>query len=125
MDGSRVRDINQVETVNRDGGSCYLCTANNPKNSTYMAGTPKEMSIIKQVIQLKMLGESNRGVARKLKEIDKGTVNGYMNTINANGWSLKWLLTREDPELERMFHAGSPAYTDDRMKEFLELDKTE
>lgn len=86
-----------------------------------MAGTPKEMSIIKQVIQLKKLGESNRGIARRLKDIDKGTVNGYINTINANGWSLEWLLEKEDPELERMFHAGSPAYTDGRMREFLEL----
>lgn len=86
-----------------------------------MAGTPKEMSIIKQVIQLKKLGESNRGIARRLKDIDKGTVNGYINTINANGWSLEWLLEKEDPELERMFHAGSPAYTDGRMREFLDL----
>ena len=31
-----------------------------------MAGTVKEMSLIKQVLQLKQLGESNRGIARKL-----------------------------------------------------------
>ena len=90
-----------------------------------MAGKTKEMSLIKQVIQLKMLGRSNRGIARELREagevIDKGTVNGYMKTVERNGWELGWLLTKEDPELERMFHAGSPAYTDRRMEEFLEL----
>ena len=85
-----------------------------------MAGTVKEMSLIKQVLQMKQLGESNRGIARKLP-INKETVNGYMNTIDANGWDIGELLKIDDPELERMFHAGSPAYTDARMKEFLRL----
>ena len=85
-----------------------------------MAGTVKEMSLIKQVLQLKQLGESNRGIARKLP-INKETVNGYMNTIETNGWDIGELLKIDDPELERMFHAGSPAYTDARMKEFLRL----
>ena len=31
-----------------------------------MAGTVKEMSLFKQVLQPKQLGESNRGIARKL-----------------------------------------------------------
>lgn len=45
-----------------------------------MAGTTKDMSLIKQVLQLKQAGESNRGVSRKLP-IDKETVNGYVNTV--------------------------------------------
>ena len=85
-----------------------------------MAGTVKEMSLIKQVLQLKQLGESNRGIARQLP-INKDTVNGYMQTIEANGWKIDELLHVDDPVLERMFHAGSPAYTDERMKEFLRL----
>lgn len=56
----------------------YLCT--DIKNSTTMAGTVKEMSIIKQVLLLKQQGETNRGIARKLP-INKGTVNGYMRVI--------------------------------------------
>ena len=45
----------------------YLCTGMHTSiTSTTMAGTVKEMSLIKQVIQLKQLGESNRGIARKL-----------------------------------------------------------
>ena len=52
-----------------------------------MAGTTKDMSLIKQVLQLMQAGESNRGVSRKLP-IDKETVNGYVNTVKANGWNI-------------------------------------
>lgn len=52
-----------------------------------MAGTVKQMSIIKQVLLLKQRGESNRGIARKLP-INKETVNGYMQTVKANGWRI-------------------------------------
>ena len=85
-----------------------------------MAGTTKDMSLIKQVLQLKQTGEFNRGVSRKLP-IDKETVNGYVNTVKANSWNISDLLEIDDPELERMFHAGAPAYTDRRMEEFLIL----
>ena len=78
------------------------------------------MSLIKQVLQLKQRGESNRGIARQLP-INKETVNGYMQIIEANGWKMEDLLQMDDPVLEGMFHAGSPAYTDERMKEFLRL----
>ena len=96
----------------------YLCTGINNITSTTMAGTVKDMSLIKQVLQLKQLGESNRGVSRKLP-IDKETVNSYVRTLKANGWSIDELLSKDDPELERMFHAGSPAYSDPRMTDFL------
>lgn len=39
------------------------------------------MSLIKQVLQLKQRGESNRGIARQLP-INKETVNGYMQIID-------------------------------------------
>ena len=83
-----------------------------------MAGTVKDMSLIKQVLLLKQQGESNRGVSRKLS-INKETVNNYVKTAVSNGWSYDELLAKEDPELERMFHAGSPAYSDPRMTHFL------
>ena len=76
------------------------------------------MSLIKQVLQLKQLGESNRGISRKLP-IDKETINGYIKTLTSNGWNIEDLLAKEDPELERMLHAGSPAYSDPRMTDFL------
>ncbi len=80
-----------------------------------MVGTVKEISLIKQVIQLKQLDESICGIARKLP-IKKETVNGYMRIIEANSWKMEDLLRMDDPELERIFHAGSPAYTDKRME---------
>ena len=44
----------------------YLCTGcYSLYTSTTMAGTVKEMSLIKQMLQLRQLGESNRGIARK------------------------------------------------------------
>jgi transposase len=85
-----------------------------------MAGTIKDMSQIKQVLQLKQLGESNRGISRKLP-IDKETVNAYTKTIQANAWKIDNLLKLDDPILNKMFHAGAPAYTDERMEEFLRL----
>lgn len=97
---------------------CILCTANPIHHSTYMAGKIKDMSLIKQVIQLKQLGESNRGISRKLS-INKETVNNYVKTIQLNNWTYEELLDKEDPELDRMFHAGHPAYSDPRMDYFL------
>ena len=43
----------------------YLCTGKSKQNSANMAGTVKDMSLIKQVLQQKQLGESNRGIAKK------------------------------------------------------------
>ena len=50
----------------------YLCTGFDNITSTTMAGTVKEMSLMKQVLQLKQLGECNRGISRKLS-INKET----------------------------------------------------
>ena len=47
-------------------GFSFLCAGKFIRNSTIMAGTTKDMSLIKQVLQLKQAGESNRGVSRKL-----------------------------------------------------------
>ena len=72
-----------------------------------MAGTVKDMSLIKQVLQL--------------KPINKETVNSYMSKVESNKWKIDELLQVDDLELERMFHAGSPAYTDVRMQDFLSM----
>ena len=98
----------------------FFCIGKINKTNTTMAGTIKDMSLIKQVLQLHKLGVSNRGIANKLP-INKETVNGYINTLKSNKWVVDSLLEIDDPELERMFHAGSPAYTDERMEEFLRL----
>jgi hypothetical protein len=79
----------------------YLCTGFTFKNTSTMAGTIKAMNLIKQVLQLKELGESNRGIARKLP-IDKETVNRYMQILSANGWEIPELLKVDDLELVRL-----------------------
>lgn len=61
----------------------YLRAVLSTETGTKMAGTTKDMSLIKQVLQLKQQGESNRGIVRKLP-INKETVNGYMQTVRAN-----------------------------------------
>ena len=47
--------------------------------------------------------ESNRGVSRKLP-IDKETVNGYVNTVKANGWniSVSYLRAKKKNDLDRI-----------------------
>lgn len=106
------------KSVHPFGFFCNLCAVTPLHNSTYMAGKIKDMSLIKQVIQLKQFGESNRSISRKLS-INKETVNNYIKTIQLNNWAYDDLLSKEDPELDRMFHAGNPAYSDPRMAYFL------
>jgi len=84
-----------------------------------MAGIPTPMSKIKQILLLKKQGISNREVAR-MEGIDKETVNIYVKFINDNHLIIDELLKKDEPELDHIFHAGNPAYTDERMKDFLE-----
>lgn len=53
----------------------YICMGSTKASDAVMAGKIKNMSLIKQVLQLKERGESNRGIARQLP-INKETV-GY------------------------------------------------
>jgi transposase len=84
-----------------------------------MAGIIVDMSKIKQMLQLSEAGHSNRKIALELG-INKETVNNYMQLIRNGRLDIRQLLKMDDPELERRFHAGNPAYTDSRMKTFLE-----
>lgn len=83
-----------------------------------MAGTPTPMSKIKQILLLKKQGVSNREAA-KMEGINKETVNIYVRFIKDNRLEIEELLKKDEPELEHLFHAGNPAYTDDRMRDFL------
>ena len=77
------------------------------------------MSKIKQVLLMHRNGMSNRAIAKTIG-LDKCTVNEYIRKIKADPWSLDALLSLEEPELEAHMFAGNPAYTDERMKVFLE-----
>ena len=98
--------------------SHYLCLENNLKSKD-MAGIIVDMSKIKQMLQLSEAGQSNRKIAGELG-INKETVNNYMQLVRNGRLNIRQLLKMDDPELERRFHAGNPAYADSRMKTFLE-----
>jgi transposase len=80
-----------------------------------MAGKPKLMSQIKQLLRLHEQGHSIKSIARTLG-ISKNTVKSYIIKLSTGLPSVKELLALEDPLLESKFHAGNPAYKDPRFE---------
>ena len=78
-----------------------------------MAGKPKRMSQVKQILQLHKQGYGNKAIARNLG-ISKNTVKSYLEKYRSSKLSLETLLKMEDHSLEKIFHAGNPAYKDER-----------
>lgn len=78
-----------------------------------MAGKPKPMSQIKQLIRLYQQAESKKSIARNLG-ISKNTVKAYISKLEGLKTDFKELLSLDDPVLEARFHAGNPAYKDNR-----------
>jgi transposase len=94
------------------------------KNRTKMAGKPKPMSQIKQLMILYKQGKGRKTIARILG-ISKNTVKTYLEKLEVlqhpqkgKGWTIKDLLDLQDPVLEAKFHAGNPAYKDERYEDF-------
>lgn len=85
-----------------------------------MAGKITRMSKIKQLLRLHQQGVSNRQIAITL-DLYKGTVNSYIQKLNAGNFSIEELLEQEDPVLESKFSAGSPAYLEERFEQFKTL----
>jgi transposase len=78
-----------------------------------MAGKTKPMSQIKQLLQLHEQGKSKKFIARSLG-ISKNTVKAYLAKLASSALDVGSLLTLDDPVLESKFHAGNPAYKDER-----------
>lgn len=78
-----------------------------------MAGKPKPMSQIKQLLLLHQKGKAKKYIARSLG-ISKNTVKAYLSKLSLMECSVEDLLALEDPLLEARFHAGNPAYKEDR-----------
>ncbi len=78
-----------------------------------MAGKPTPMSKLKQALQLHASGASNRSIATSLG-LYKSTVNKYVRWFKGLSLSLDVVLQKDDPELERLFNGGNPAYADKR-----------
>jgi transposase len=82
-----------------------------------MAGKTKPMSQIKQLLQMHLQGRKVKEIARVL-EISKNTVKAYLHKVALSGVSAQSLLELDDPVLEARFHAGNPAYLDQRFVDF-------
>ena len=82
-----------------------------------MAGKPKPMSQIKQLLQLHQQGKSKKEIARILG-ISRNTVKSYLRKTEDSSLAIKDLLKLEDPLLEGKFHAGNPSYKEDRYEHF-------
>jgi transposase len=80
-----------------------------------MAGKPKHMSQIKQLIQLHQQGKGIRFIARSLG-ISRNTVKSYLAKIALSPLNFESLLALDNPILEGKFHAGNPAYKDERFE---------
>lgn len=92
-----------------------------------MAGTPKEMSKIKQLLLLHQQGVSNRRAALQVG-MNKETANKYIKKAEEDKLDLKELLALPDPVLEYRFLGGNPAYSDPRyelLKKNLEYYRTQ
>ena len=82
-----------------------------------MAGKPKRMSQIKQLIRLHQQGIGIKAIARQL-EMSKNTVKVYLDKLTCLNISCDVLLSLDEPVLEAKFFAGSPSYKQDRYEEF-------
>ncbi len=80
-----------------------------------MAGKPKPMSQIKQLLRLHKEGKGNKSIARILG-ISKNTVKSYLQKVKHSKLDVDALLQLEDPVLESKFHPGNPAYKQERYK---------
>lgn len=78
-----------------------------------MAGKPKRMSQVKQLLRLYQQGEGKKKIARTLN-ISKNTVKSYLDKLGHLKESIEELIKLDDIALEAKFHAGNPAYKDNR-----------
>ena len=81
-----------------------------------MAGKPKRMSQIKQLLQLHKQEKRKKEIARILG-ISKNTVKAYLEKLALSKLSIDYLLSLDDPVLETKFHPGNPAYSDERFEQ--------
>lgn len=80
-----------------------------------MAGKPKRMSKIKQLLQFHKQGMGKKTIAHNLG-ISKNTVKAYLDKLQSANMDIDSLLALEDPILETKFHPGNPAYKDERFE---------
>ncbi len=82
-----------------------------------MAGKPKPMSQIKQLLRLHQQGKGKKEIARLL-DLSKNTVKSYLRKVEVGRMDISELLLLEDPVLNAKFNAGNPSYKEDRYEHF-------
>ena len=85
-----------------------------------MAGKTKSMSQIKQMLQLFKSGKGIKTIVR-LTGLARNTVKSYIVKLEKMPFSIDQLLVLDDPVLETHFHAGNPAYSDNRFEAIKQL----
>lgn len=78
-----------------------------------MAGKPKTMSQVKQILRLHQQGKGKKTIAKTLS-VSKNTVKDYIQKAIESNILIDVLLALEDPVLEGKLCSGNPAYKDDR-----------
>ena len=81
-----------------------------------MAGKPKRMSQVKQILRMHLQGKGIKTIAKTLC-ISKNTVKNYLSKALHGKVSIEALLALEDLVLETLLLAGNPAYKDERYEQ--------
>ena len=81
-----------------------------------MAGKPKPMSQVKQILRMHADGKGIKTIARSLV-ISKNTVKDYLRKVEVSKIGIDELLKLEDPVLEQRLLSGNPAYKDERYEQ--------
>lgn len=88
-----------------------------------MAGKPKPMSQIKQLLILHRQGQGIKAIARSLS-MSRNTVKSYLFKLEkllsnlVTELSIEHILGMEEPEIYHLFHPGNPSYKDSRYEHF-------
>lgn len=91
-----------------------------------MAGKPKPMSQIKQLLILHRQGQGIKAIARSLS-MSRNTVKSYLFKLEkllgnpVGDLSAERILAMEEPEIYHLFHPGNPSYKDTRYEYFNSL----
>ena len=81
-----------------------------------MAGKPKRMSQVKQILRMHLQGKGIKTIAKALC-LSKNTIKNYLSKALHGKDSIEALLVLEDPVLETILLAGNPAYKDERYEQ--------
>jgi transposase len=83
-----------------------------------MAGKPKDMNQVKQLLMMYRQGIGKQTIAKRLG-ISKNTVKSYLHKLETLPQDYETLISTPEPELEQLFFSGSPSYKEKSRYEVL------